>query len=257
VDGKIGLNWSVSDDHFVYALISRGHVTGGANIFPPFLPYDEMEVFNYEAGWKADWAEGQVRTQLNGFYQTFDTYQAQFAEVGTGPANIATFRNAAGESDIYGIEFSGQALVGSWGFDFGLAWLESELGTFSGVINPFTLVEEDLTGAESPFAPDLTVNVGVEYTFALGDGMILRPRVDYAHLSETQAGLWDSELLTLESRDLLNVQLRLAPSSGNWYANLWMTNATDEKYAGAIQNNGTLRYAAPPRQYGLRVGVNL
>ena len=36
-----------------------------------------------------------------------------------------------------------------------------------------------------------------------------------------------------------------------------MTNVTDEKYAVGIQSNGTLRYAAPPRQHGLRVGMNL
>lgn len=257
VDGKVGLNWTVDDDHFVYALVSRGHVTGGVNVFPPFLPYDEMEVFNYEAGWKADWSDGRLRTQFNGFYQTFDDYQAQFAETGPGLANIATFRNAAGESDIFGFELSGQAVVGNWGFDFGAAWLESELGTFRDVIDPFTLEVVDLTGAESPFAPDFTLNVGVEYTFRLARDLTLRPRLDYAHISETQAGLWGSQLLTLESRDLLNVQLRLAPAAGNWYANFWMTNATDEKYAGGIQNNGTLRYAAPPRQYGLRVGLNL
>src|SRR5690606_17456910 len=113
--------------------------TGGINVFPPFLAYDEMEVFNYEVGWKADWADGRLRTQFTGFFQTFDNYQAQFAMTGTGPANIATFRNAAGESEIYGAELSGQALIANWGFDFAVAVLESELGTFEDVIDPFTL----------------------------------------------------------------------------------------------------------------------
>jgi hypothetical protein len=35
----------------------------------------------------------------------------------------------------------------------------------------------------------------------------------------------------------------------------WSTNALDDQYVGGIQNDGTLRYAAPPRQYGLCVGV--
>jgi iron complex outermembrane receptor protein len=256
VDGKIGVNWTINDDHFGYVLVSRGHVTGGVNLFPPFLDYDEMEVFNYEAGWKATWAEGLVRTQFNVYYETFDNYQALFGMTGTGPTSISTFRNAADESEIYGFELSGQAALGNWGIDLGIAWLDSELGTFADIVSPFTGETVDLTGAKSPFSPEFTGNVGVEYQFPVGNGLTLRPRIDYSHISKTQAGLWDSELLTLEARDLVNVQVRLAPASGDWFANLWMTNATDEHYAGGIQNNGTLRYAAPPRQYGLRVGFN-
>ena len=56
-DAKVGLNWVVNEAHFVYGLISRGHVTGGVNLFPPFYDYDEMEVINYEAGWKATLAD--------------------------------------------------------------------------------------------------------------------------------------------------------------------------------------------------------
>jgi iron complex outermembrane receptor protein len=255
VDGKIGLNWTVNEDHFVYGLVSRGHITGGVNLFPPFLPYDESEVLNYEIGWKANWADSRLRTQASVFYETFDNYQAQFAMAGGGPASVATFRNAEGKSKVWGVEITGQLVAGNWGFDFGLATLDSELGTFVNVQDPFTLEFVDLTGAKSPFSPELTANLGIEYTLHLG-GVMIRPRVDYAHLDETQAGLWDSELITLDKRDLVNFQLSVRPEGGNWYGNLWVTNVTNEKYAGGIQNNGTLRYAAPPRQYGLRVGYN-
>lgn len=173
---------------------------------------------------------------------------------GTGPASVATFRNAQGRSEIYGAEFSGIWVTGNLSVDFGIGLLESELGTFRNVVDPFTLETVDLTGASSPFSPDVTASIGIEYVFRLG-AVDLRPRVDYAHIGDTQAGLWDSELITLDDRDLLNVQFAITPAAGRWYANLWMTNATDERFAGGIQNNGSLRYAAPPRQYGLRVGM--
>ena len=67
--------------------------------------------------------------------------------------------------------------------------------------------------------------------------------------------MWDDPQITLESRKLTNVQIRL--DAGRWWANAWVTNATDEEYAGGIQNDGSLYYAAPPMMYGLRVGVNL
>lgn len=256
VDWKVGLNWAISADHFGYGLISRGHVTGGINVFPPFFPYDEMEVFNYEVGWKANWAEGRLRTQANLFYQTFDNYQARFANPGVGPASILTFRNADSTSDIYGAEASGQAVFGDWGFDVGFGWLHSELGTFEDVVSAISGDVIDLTGAEPPFSPEFTANLGVEYTFRLGAGLMLRPRIDYAYISEQQSDLYDEDYLILESRDVVNLQVRLTPADGRWYANAWMTNAADEGYVAAIQNTGTLRYAAPPRQYGLRVGFN-
>jgi hypothetical protein len=85
--------------------------------------------------------------------------------------------------------------------------------------------------------------------------MRLIPRVDYSYIDSTQAGLWNSSLITLEDRKLTNVQLRL--ESAKWFANLWCTNATDEEYVGGIQNNAALYYAAPPRMYGVRIGFTL
>jgi len=87
-------------------------------------------------------------------------------------------------------------------------------------------------------------------------GATLVPRVDYSYLSETQGALWDSPLVTIQSRGLMNVQLSLDSTSETWSAVLWGTNVTDKEYVAGIQNNGTLRYAGAPRQYGLRVRYN-
>ncbi len=258
-DWKVGLNWTLNDDQFVYGLVSRGHVVGGINLLPPMLPWSDMTVINYELGWKANWFENQLHTQFDGYYETFDDYQAQFAEF--GPAanqSLAVFRNAQGSSTIWGFELSAQAVFGNLAFDFGAGYLDSELGTFKNVINPYLLPPNnvvDLSGAKSPFSPKWTGNVGVSYTINLPGDMRLIPRVDYSYIDSTQAGLWNSSLITLEDRKLTNVQVRL--ESGKWFANLWCTNATDEEYVGGIQNDGVLDYAAPPRMYGLRVGMTL
>lgn len=257
LDGTVGLNWTVSDDHFLYGLVSRGHVTGGINIFPPFFDYDEMEVWNYELGWKATWLDGRMRTQINGFYETFDNYQALFAEAlapgGTaGPDQVATFRNAEDDSNIYGLELSGQAVFGGLSLDLGVSFLESELGTFSGVQDPFQgNATVDLTGAQSPFAAKRTGNIGGQYTFHIGE-VAVTPRADYAWIDKSYASLWHAPQNKLKSRNLLALQLNFEWQE--WWARGWMTNALDEEYVGAIQNNGTLRYAAPPRMGGVRVG---
>ena len=258
-DWKASLNWTLSQDHFLYGLVSRGHVVGGINLLPPMLPWSDMSVINYELGWKANWFDNQLHTQFDGYYETFDDYQAQFGELGpvTSSNSLAVFRNAQGSSTIWGFEFSAQAVFGNLSVDVGAGYLDSELGTFKNVINPFLPPPDnivDLSGAKSPFSPKWTGNVGASYAISLPGNLRLIPRIDYSYIDSTQAGLWNSSLITLEDRKLLNAQLRL--ESDKWYVNLWSTNATDEKYVGGIQNDAALYYAAPPRMYGMRVGMS-
>ena len=256
-DWQVALNYDLSQDTYLYGLVSRGHVNGGINIFPPFDDYVEMEVINYEAGWKQRWADGQFNTQFNVYYETFDDYQANFAESAIG-LNNPTNRNAETESEVKGLEFSGQARFGGFSLDFGVAYMDSELGTFSDVLDPFRTPPDNvvnLSGAKIPFSPEFTGNIGLAYDIKLGD-LTLTPRVDYSHQDETQAALWDTPMETLEARDLINAQIALVPESDRWSAVLWGTNITDEEYIAGIQNNATLYYAAPPAQYGLRLKFN-
>lgn len=258
VDWTVGANWNVTQEQFVYGLVSRGHVVKGVNLFPPFLPYKEMEVINYELGWKGLFLDGQLRTQLDTYYQTYDDYQALFGTAGSPAEQTGTFRNASGDSDVWGVELTAQAAFGSLSIDFGAAYMDTELGTFENVLDPYNgNTPTDLSGAHSPFSPEWTANIGAAYDFQLPWDLVLTPRVDYSYIDETYASLWEVAQNKLKKRKLTNVQLRLAPADGQWWAQAWMTNATDEEFPGAIQNTSTLFYAAPPRRYGLRVGVNL
>ncbi len=259
VDWQVALNWDASATQYFYGLVSSGHVSSGVNIFPPFDEYGSMEVINYEVGWKARLADDQFHTQFSAYYETFDDYQANFAFDSLVPGlNNPTLRNAETESTIWGVELSGQARVGNFSLDFGLAYLESELGTFNAVIDPFRTAPDNvvnLSGAEVPFAPPFTGNIGIAYDIKLGQ-FTLTPRVDFSHQDETQAALWPDPQVTLEARDLVNAQLTFGPDSGRWSAVAWGTNITDEEYVSGIQNNGTLYYAAPPALYGVRLKFN-
>ena len=252
-DWNFTVNYQLTDEHFLYGVISRGHTVGGMNLFPPNGDFDESGVFNYELGWKANLFDNHLHTQLNGYYETMDNYQAAFSQPLSGGVNATgAFHNASGESKIWGGEFSAQAVFGNLEGDIGVAYLDSELGTFKDVMNPFTGALVDLSGAKSPFTPKWTGNVGVQYAIHLPWDMTLTPRADFAYADNAQAGLWNSPRITLEERKITNLQLRL--DGHQWYVVGAMTNATDEKFAGGIQNNGTLYYPAPPRMWNVRVG---
>jgi len=254
-DWQVALNVDVRPDQHVYGLVSRGHISGGINIFPPFLSYKEMEVINYEAGWKGSWVDDQFRTQFTVYYEEFNDYQASFSQIVAGGLNNPTNRNAETRSHQSGVELSGQARFEKLSIDFGAAFLDSELGTFSDVQDPFCLCIVDLTGRRAPFSPELTANIGIAYDMRIGE-FTVTPRVDYSHVDPTQAALWATDMETLDSRDLFNAQIQLVPSSNKWSATLWGTNVGDRQYIAGIQNNATLYYAAPPAQYGLRVKYN-
>jgi iron complex outermembrane receptor protein len=285
VDWKVNLNWTIDDNNFLYALISRGHSPGSINLFAPatfgvdHTEYDEMSVVNYEAGWKATFLDGQVRTQFDVYYQVFDDYQAQFG-LAPGPnvpaeLTFAEFKNAQTDSIVYGAELGVQAYIGNLEFDAGLAYFQSELGSFGLITDEFALMyggpgTVDLDGAETPFAPEWTGNVGVGYRFEFGNAFFgapleVTPRVDVAYRDDAYGDLFQNRATLLEGYTLVNGQVNF--HSGNWTMVLWGTNLTDKDYVAAKQNVGTagpsatrpfdhftgLVYAGLPRLYGLRL----
>jgi iron complex outermembrane receptor protein len=272
----VNLNYNLNPDQFVYGLVSRGHTPGSINLFEftdPHTAYKEMSVINYEAGWKGSFADNQIRTQLDGYYEVFKNYQAQFAlkqAILPGQSVAEVFQDALTDSTIWGIEFGFQSHFGAIGLDGGLAYSKSELGSFGLVLNEFQAIYGgpayiDLNHSHTPFAPELTGNIGVEYTFNLGDNIgTLTPRLDVSYRGDSYARLFENPSTLLPSVTLLNLNVRYA--HGPWGAEFWCTNLTDLKYVGAKQNVGVgtdplyptphivgILYSGPRRLFGVRV----
>lgn len=249
VDGKVSLTYKVGESN-LYAIFSRGHINGGFNIVGG-QSFEPSEVFNYELGWKATWAGGDVRSQVGAYYQTLSKYQAQFLSAEVNAQNI--LKNAEGDSKVYGLEASLQAQFGAFGLDFAAAYMDSELGTYPQVIDPFNGGLITISGSRSPFSPELTLNLGTSYAIETGS-FTVTPRIDVSYVSESNGALFENPATLIPSRTLLNAGLRFDMKS--WYADAWITNATDKRYVAGIQNIGTIWYPGAPRQYGVRVGVD-
>jgi outer membrane receptor protein involved in Fe transport len=82
------------------------------------------------------------------------------------------------------------------------------------------------------------------------------PRLDWGWIADQKADLFEDAVNTLDSRGLLNLQIRWEQGNGPWYAVLWATNLLDEEYVAGVQNLATLYYPGPPRQSGIRIGRN-
>jgi iron complex outermembrane recepter protein len=263
--GKVALNWTLDPHDFLYAFVATGFRPGGLNVpvgIGQPAPFDEERVTNYEIGWKAGWLGGSLRTQVDAFYNHYENFQ-----VIVGYPTFPTFGfelNDPSPTRIYGFETQAEAAFGNFSLDAGLGWIHSSLGGFYavdpripsfGACNPQTGPVSpaciNLDGKEQTYAPNLTYNIGGQYVFAFGNGDSLTPRLNFGHVSEQWATLFENTALgdRVGARNILNAQL--AWKHGDVVGTLYGSNLTNEEYVGAV--NSGLRFMGPPRQFGLRV----
>jgi iron complex outermembrane receptor protein len=267
VSYKGAIDWAVDDSNYLYAFVATGYKGGGLNTptitgYIP-VPFKQETDTDYEIGWKASgWFDGHMRTQLDAFYTSYNNFQVTMANPSI--PSLSYEINIPNASEIYGFEADTQASFGNLSFDANIGLLHSGVGTLwavdtrygsgagtcdpvHGGTNPQCV---NLTGNPQTYAPSVTYNFNVQYTFNLGNGDTLTPRVNFSHQSGQWASLFDDPGFgdRLGVRDLLGAQLEWRTS--NWSLALYGTNLTDQQYVAA-NNSGGL-YAGPPRQYGIR-----
>jgi len=263
--GKVALNWEVNEDQFLYGFIATGFRPGGLNVpvgLGPPAPFEEEEVTSYEVGWKAVWLNGHLRTQANAFYNEYDGFQVI---IGYPAIPVFGFElNNPNTTTMYGFELQAQAVIGDLSLDAGVGFLRSELGEFFATdprvaggtpcdpaTGPASASCISLDGRDQTYAPEFTFNLAAQYNFRLDGGDVVTPRLNYGHVSEQWATLFQNAARgdRIEARNILNGQI--AWQTGDLAWTLFGTNLTDQHYVGAI--NSGLRFAGPPRQYGIRL----
>lgn len=265
VTGKLTVNYKLDENNFFYGFVATGNKMGGLNA-PNFYvsasSFEAEEVTDYELGWKSTLMNGQLRTQLGAYYMVYQNFQ-----VIIGDPEVPLFNSIANVTDdtiLMGLEGSAQARFGPWALDAAISISNSELGEFfaadprvgrTGLCDPLTGPVtancQNLDGNSQSYAPELTFSAGVQYDFILGNGATLTPRIDYAHIGEAFTSIFNNEALgdRLESRDIVNVKLTYAHK--DWTLAAYAVNATDQTYIAAV--NAGLRYAGPPRQFGINL----
>jgi iron complex outermembrane receptor protein len=269
--GKAALNWTINDDHLVYAFAARGYKPGGNN--STLSQFDPETVWDYELGWKGAFFEDHLRTQVGAFYMDYKDFQFDARDIPSGQNAVANI----GGATIKGIEFQAQAKFGGLGLDGGLAFVDSELDEAQLVNNrllpplPAFGPQCGLPGAPPPpacfdfgpfirtagggpnlFSPKWSYNFGVEYELFVNDDISLTPRLNYAYVGPRWTNLfYNPQTDYLKGRGLLSAMVTL--QAGDWTVEAWATNLTDKEYVTGQSFNNEL-YGAP-REYGLRVGV--
>ncbi len=259
VTGKVSLDWTPDERNFFYVFFATGHKDGGQNTTsnePANIQPEEVR--NVEAGWKWRLWNDHIHTQFDGYWNDYKNFQVTLFDPGTQTSPILN----APSAKTMGLEFQAQGVWERFEFDTNVSWEHARFGSFfasaggapPGTCNahtgPANATCTNLTGETTVYTPVWTFNGGLQYTIPLRNGDTLVPRIDYAFVGQQWTSVFHSKLVQLGDRNLINTQLSYN-CADQWQITAYATNLFDLHYIAAA--NVSLRYAGPPRQFGLRV----
>ncbi|WP_421934405.1 TonB-dependent receptor [Phenylobacterium sp.] len=166
---KVNATYRIDDDKMVYATYSEGFRPGGINRRGTRAPYDSDYLYNYELGWKTQWADNTVR--FNGAVYMEDWKDFQFSFL--GPNAFTEIQNA-GQARIKGAEVE-LSWVPMQGLTIGGAatYTDAKLTEdYCGTVDPATgkpvktcATPQAPTGTSLPVTPKVKANTTVRYEF--------------------------------------------------------------------------------------------
>jgi iron complex outermembrane recepter protein len=261
--GRVVVNWQPSDGELLYATVSKGYKPGGwtPDIGGPPTPnniYNAEYVWNYEAGWKATLFDGHLRSALDAFYMNYDGFQATVATNPSDPTTSVT-KNVQG-TKIKGIEDELQAYWSGWQASVGFTMLSAKFGNLAifmpgGTAGPSQVTPEliNLNGRTIDYAPKLSGNVALQYTFTAGSQGTITPRVEWTYQGGQYTSFFDQPYQYLPAYALGSFRLTYDPNS-KWELQAYATNITNRLYLanadGSSPSSALVQFGAP-RQFGL------
>ncbi|MCB1676917.1 MAG: TonB-dependent receptor [Halioglobus sp.] len=264
------------DSAMVYFTYSEGFRSGGIVNQASLLRLGQVNTFdpeyvtNYELGFKFDAFDSSLRVNGALYYMDFKDQQLSVVRLDpiSGQPNPSVAN--AGQSEITGVDLEVTWLAAENLMITGsFAFIDAQLKEFDDFITgpDGNTVPVDRSAEDLPFVPEQQVFLAAEYTFDLGNGSNLVPRLEATYKSEIYRGFgWENwvnptarDLTTSDDPWFLNARLSWHSADDRFSVALWGTNLTDEDdyYVGGIPGvnyKGVVgRIYAEPRMYGLDI----
>ncbi|MCL4790640.1 MAG: TonB-dependent receptor [Gammaproteobacteria bacterium] len=229
-DIRAGLEFQVREDILLYTSYAEGFRSGGFNSRPVT---DQIDSFNpenlwtVEAGIKSELWDGRARVNLAAFYTEYDDIQLNVIEGG-----FFNIKNA-GNAEMSGIELEVTARVtDAFDVNASLGYLDNELKD----VDPNAAAFGITNANELPMAPDLTFNLGGQYTWNLGNRGSLTARADYAYQDESWSFVDNEPGNLMPSSNVVNLRLAWNSSDDRYTVAVYGLNVTDDKYLTFAQD---------------------
>ena len=163
-----GLDWQATPDNLLYAKVSTGFKAGG---FDTTGAYDPEKLTAYEIGAKNRFMDDAVQLNLAAFYYDYTDQQvAVLISTAQGSATVN-----AGKSRIWGVESDLTVkLSANDTFTMAVNYLNAKFTRFETVAATVAAgnINADLTGNAPPQSPRITLALGYDHVFHIGDGQL-------------------------------------------------------------------------------------
>lgn len=265
---KLLVEWRPADETLIYGTVTRGFKSGVINVGSANSVIDPEFVWNYEAGFKQQFADNRILLSGAVFYYDYTDLQVGFVNA----QSIVETINA-GSAKNYGAELELSGRVNeNLTLNAYAAYLNAKFQDFcngyygAGVSRPGISYDPcpsdpalaDLDGKRLPNAPKFSFGAGFDYTVDVGPGE-LTLGADMSYQSKVYFTEFNNSDAVQDGYALVNANLTYKHESG-LSASLWARNLTDEF---AISNNivtaptfALVRVGSviPPRTYGFTLG---
>ncbi len=239
---RASINWSINPDMLAFFVIGKGNKPGDINtgngLDASQELVDEEEAWNYEAGLKTTWLNGQLIANGAIFYTDWEDQQlTTTVQTDSGTRSIL---DNVGESEIYGLELELIYKPTSfWDIYAGYAYTDTEIKEFrvppadsSGYREPAVFGfpydpntgDVIISGTEMPQVSQDQLTISNTFYGPLTDRWEWFARADFLYASKRYAQVYN--LADTGSKEVWN--LRAGIKSENIDIEAWVDNATDD-----------------------------
>ncbi|WP_446655449.1 TonB-dependent receptor [Blastomonas sp.] len=247
-----GFTYQISQDHMVYATVSRGFKSGGFQEIPATAleavqPFNPEKATQYEIGHKSRFFGGDLIWNNTLFYLDYTDLQVKSLDPATGATNTQN----AGEAEIKGFESQLNArLFGGFALAASYAYTDAKY-------TDFVTDGDDFTGNRLPKTARHKVSLSPSFETALTDTTSLTVALDYIYTSKIFDDDSNLEPETREPTNFVDARIIIDNIAGQFDVTIWGKNLTNEKtrtfqgtFLGA--NFGAFN---EPRTYGVTLAA--
>ena len=269
------IEYDVAPRSMAYASIETGYRSGGFNTAVGFTTFSPETITAYTIGLKNRFFDNRVQLNIEAF--DWEYHDQQLSNIGvdaTGRPTIIT-RNS-GRSTIRGAEIEGQFQVDAMTtLSADIQYLHTKYTSYeyqapvaSGVpytgcavsrnATTATLYDVSCSGLPLANSPKWTINAGLEHTIPVGDyKIVLDVNTQYRSGRYTDIDYVAAEHVGGTTQT--DAEISFSPQNGRWSATAFAHNLEGDRfliYGFPVPQSNLLAGAfAPPRTYGVRVGV--
>ncbi len=262
VTWRVGTEWDVNDDAMFYANVATGYLSGGVN--GDGSKFGQQENLAYEVGLKSRWADDTVQFNMAVYRNEGTDLTTQLGQTINGVFITSTVNG--GEVVTTGAEVELDWLPSDqWTVSATLSLMDSEHTNF-GINNGWDEVNGvvldpnflSLNGTAPPWAPDLTLSLGVSYDIDLGNMGLLTPFLQVYYSDDYNT----DDLVTYftqvqDSYTKTDFRLFWTSAAGKFAAEAYVENMEDEAVLGRTNIGSGINQSSYlfPRNYGVRFSV--